>query len=97
MFGNRKRGQYERGDKGKGLATNSMLWHLTLAVSGRRPDAAFHVYSKPHAGGGHEHGVVRRQRYEGKPYTPQQNSIQAAPRGPQQRRGTYDIADRAHH
>ena len=31
---------------------------LTPAVSGRRPDAAFHVQSKPQAGGGHEHGIV---------------------------------------
>jgi hypothetical protein len=33
--------------------------HLTLAVSGRRPDATFQVHSKPPAGGGHEHGFVR--------------------------------------
>jgi hypothetical protein len=31
---------------------------LTLPVSGRRPDEAFHVQSNPHAGGGHEHGFV---------------------------------------
>ena len=35
--------------------------HLTLAVSGHRPTETFHVHSKPHAGGGHEHGVVRRR------------------------------------
>ena len=32
---------------------------LTPAVSGRRPDEAFHVHPKPQTGGGHEHGVVR--------------------------------------
>ena len=35
--------------------------HLTLAVSGHRPTETFYVHSKPHAGGGHEHGVVRRR------------------------------------
>jgi hypothetical protein len=30
---------------------------LTLAVSGRRPDEAFHVHPKPQAGGGREHGA----------------------------------------
>ena len=33
---------------------------LTLAVSGRRLDEAFHVHSNPQAGGGLVHGVVRR-------------------------------------
>jgi len=32
---------------------------LTLAVSGRRPDAPFQIPPKPLTRGGHEHGVVR--------------------------------------
>jgi hypothetical protein len=40
----------------KGMVENG----LTPAVSGRRPNETLQIQQHPHAGGGHEHGMVRQ-------------------------------------